>query len=138
MPEESEEESEDSYNKEFEKWPSRGDRAPFKIESAKECSLKEITGKEKKVAVIGTLKSVDRKDMQGILSDGTEECIVVFTEGDMLPGLKEGMVLRVIGAPSKKPKLSIEAEIVQELKGFDSNLYKKVKELEKKHFGGEK
>ncbi|MCX6802118.1 MAG: hypothetical protein NT067_03300 [Candidatus Diapherotrites archaeon] len=87
MDEESEEEPGDSYNKEFEKWPSRGDRGAFKIESAKECSLKEITGKEKKVAVIGTLKSVDKKDMQGVLSDGTEECIVVFTEGDMLPGV---------------------------------------------------
>ena len=116
------------------------EKKEFRAPSARELSLKEITGKEERVAVIGTLVSVNKKEMNGVLSDETLECELVFTEGEQLLGLKEGKILRVIGKPSKKEKLSIEVEILQELKDFDSNLFKKVKELEKRtlYIGGEK
>jgi len=109
---------------------------PFTPPSARELSLKEITGKEERVAVIGTIVSIDKPAMSGKISADGLECTVSFTEGEQLLGLKEGAVMRVIGKPLKQEKLSIEAEIVQELKGFDSNLYSKVKELEKKYYGG--
>lgn len=120
------EETEDEFKEE----PIEGERKPFRLSPAKELFLKEVTGKEERVAVIGTLVSVNKKEMSGVLSDETLECELVFTEGEQLLGLKEGKILRVIGKPSKKPRLSIEVEILQELKDFDSNLFKKVKELE--------
>ena len=117
--------------------PAQGERRPFTPPSAKELSLKELTGKEGRVAVVGTLASVNEKEMGGKLSGEGVECGLVFTEGRQLLGLKEGMIVRVIGEPSKvKGRLSIEVDILQELKGFDSNLYGKVKELEKKRYGG--
>ncbi|MEM0359929.1 MAG: hypothetical protein QXK06_01150 [Candidatus Diapherotrites archaeon] len=126
----------DSYDGVFEEKTSSKEKNSFKIEPAKESSLKEITGREKRIAVVGTLVSINKKEMQGLFSDGSSDCSIVFTESEMMPGLKAGIIVRVIGKPSKKPRLSIEAEIVQELKGFDANLYKKVRELEKKQFGG--
>ena len=115
--------------------PAQGERKSFTPPSAKELTFKEITGKEERVAVVGTLLSVNKAEMSGRLSDESLECGLVFTEGEQLLGLKEGTIVRVLGKPSKKERiLSIEVEILQELKGFDSNLYTKVKELEKKHY----
>ena len=116
----------------------RGERRPFRMPASKELSLGEITGKEQTVAVTGTLISLNKTEMSGILSDESMQAQLTFTEGEQLLGLREGRVVRIIGKPAKKGKLSIEAEIVQELKGFDSNLYRKVRELEKKHYGDTK
>lgn len=107
---------------------------PFTPPVSKELSLKDLSGEEKRVAVIGTLESLNRKEITGMLKSGGKKCSLVFTEGEQLEGLKNGTVLRVIGEPNNADGLAIEAEIVQELKDFDSNLFSKVKELEKKHF----
>jgi len=128
------EEKDEEPEEEREDRPAGRERKSFTPQSAKELQLKEITGKEERVAAVGTLVSIDKAAMSGKLSDAGTECSLVFTEGEQLLGLKEGSIVRVIGKPSKKGGLSIEAEIVQELKGFDSNLYTKVKELEKKHY----
>jgi len=134
--------SDDLYDepekKEFDEMPSPKEdavipRPQFRPPSAKDLLLKEVTGKEERVAVIGEIVSIDKPEMTGkILSEGTE-CMVSFTEGEQVLGLSVGSIVRLIGKPSRKKELEIEAEIVQELKGFDSNLYNKVKELEKEH-----
>ncbi len=112
------------------------ERTPFTPPSASELSLKEISDKAERVAVVGEIVSIDKPAMSGRISSDGIECTVSFTEGEQLLGLREGSIVRVIGKPLKQEKLSIEADIVQELKGFDSNLYSKVKELEKKYYGG--
>ncbi len=109
----------------------------FRFPAAKELSLSEITGKEEFVAVIGTISKLDRSGMTAKLSDNGFECELQFTEGEQLLGLSEGATVRIIGTPSKNEKLSIEVEMAHELKGFDSNQYGKIKELEKKVYGSE-
>ena len=124
--------------KEFDEMPAPEEdakmpRQQFRPPSAKNLSLKELTGKEERVAVIGEIVSIDKPEMSGKISSEGIECMITFTEGEQVLGLSTGSIVRVIGKPSKEKGLELEADIVQELKGFDSNLYNKVKELEKAH-----
>jgi len=107
----------------------------FRFPAAKELALSEVTGKEEFVAVIGKISKLDKPGMTGKLESIGAQCSLMFTEGDQLLGLSAGATVRIIGKPSKAERLSIEVEMAHELKGFDSNQYSKIKELEKKIYG---
>jgi len=109
----------------------------FRFPAAKELALNEVTGKEEFVAVIGSVSKLDKPGMTGKLESIGAQCKLQFTEENQLLGLSEGATVRVIGKPSRNEKISIEVEMAHELKGFDSNQYSKIKELEKKLYGSE-
>ncbi len=115
--------------------PEEDNSNGFTPPSAKELFLTEVTGKEEMVAVTGSLKRLDKKESLGILSQNGLECSLLFSSPEQFSSLNENSIVRAIGKPSKEKGLSIEVEIAQELKDFDSELYERVKGLEKRHYG---
>ena len=103
----------------------------FKRLPAEEKFLAELTGREKRVSVIGSIGSVNEKNQSALFNDGTAEISVIFSAGQ-LPKIKSGATFRIIGKPVPGEKISLEAETVHELQDFDSALFERVRAVEKK------
>jgi len=104
----------------------------FKRLPAEEKPLDELTGIEKRVAVIGTVSSLDKEKMKGVLADGKTEAVLLFSGEEKLALAKEKSTVRVIGKPEAGEKVSIAVESIHELEGFDRALFDRVRSAEKK------
>ncbi len=92
---------------------------------AKEKFISEINGSETRVCFIA---SVIANNEEGIIvSDATAEAVLKPSRESKK--LKEAHIYRIIARPVSVKPLLLELELAQELKDFDSNLYKKVKEF---------
>ena len=96
---------------------------------ARECFINEIKGNETRVAIVVSVVSLNRAAKNAVVSDGSGEAVLTFDNTAKMRGIAEGMVLRVIGKPLATKPLTLEVELTQELKDFDANLFKKVKNL---------
>ena len=103
------------------------EEASFKRVPAEELSVEDFTGKEKRAAVIGRLKELNRHDLKAKLSGETKGLKLLFKDLSQMKGISEGSTVRVIGVPAGD---SLEVETVHELKGFDAQLFEKVKRIE--------
>lgn len=108
----------------FEAAEKQPKRAP-----ARECFLNEIKGNETRVAIIVSVVSVNRASKNAIVSDGTAEAVLVFDDSAKMKGLQHGKILRVFAKPSAMNPITLNVELAQELKDFDANLFRRVKEL---------
>lgn len=99
----------------------------FRRMPAVERTVSEITPQDIRVRVIGTV--VDQKDGRMVLDDGTGKIDVTFEK----PPEKDSKgLVRVFGKViSMEGGMELQGELVQELDGFDLDLWKKVRELEK-------
>ncbi len=104
----------------------------FKRIPAEEKSLSELGGREKRVAVIGTIVSLQPAELKGVLSDGSGEAFLEFPGKEKFSQAKEGSTVRVIGKPRLEEKPVLQVETVHLLQNFDKALFERVKALEKK------
>jgi len=90
--------------------------------------INELNDTDYRVRVIGTVVSVSSDEQ--ILDDGTGT-INVRTDQK----LEMGTLIRAIGRIFRKDDSTFElnAEIIQDMKGLDIELFNKVRELQKKH-----
>jgi len=96
---------------------------------AKECFINEIKGNETRVAIVASVVSVNRAKKTALVSDNAKEALLKFDDLAKMRGIKEGTILRVIAKPLSLQPVTLQVELAQELKDFDANLFKKVKEL---------
>ena len=96
---------------------------------AKECFLNEIKGNETRVAIVVSVVSLNRAKKNAIVSDGSDEAVLIFDNTAKMGAIKEGMALRAVARPINLRPLSLQVEVTQELKDFDANLFQKVKSL---------
>jgi hypothetical protein len=90
-------------------------------------NISEINDEDFRVRVIGTIVSVAPNER--LLDDGTGTINVVTDQK-----LEVGDLVRVIGRVFRKDDSTFElvAEIIQGMKGLETDLYNKVRELQKK------
>lgn len=90
--------------------------------------INELSDTDYRVRVIGTVVSISLDEQ--ILDDGTGT-INVRTDNK----LEMGTLIRAIGRIFRKDDGTFElnAEIIQDMKGLDIELFNKVRELQKKH-----
>lgn len=90
--------------------------------------INELSETDYRVRVIGTVVSISSDEQ--ILDDGTGT-INVRTDNK----LEMGTLIRAIGRIFRKDDGTFElnAEIIQDMKGLDIELFNKVRELQKKH-----
>ncbi|MCK5587861.1 MAG: hypothetical protein KAI34_03960 [Candidatus Lokiarchaeota archaeon] len=95
---------------------------------ARKRHINELTDNDYRVRVIGTVVSVSSEEQ--ILDDGTGTIKVITDQK-----LEVGSLIRAIGRIFRKDDGTFElnAEIIQDMKGLDIELYNKVSELQKKH-----
>jgi hypothetical protein len=98
-------------------------QAPARIRS-----VNEITDDDYRIRVIGTVVNISSDEQ--ILDDGTGTINVITDQK-----LEVGALIRAIGRIFRKDDGSFElnAEIIQNMKGLDIELYNKVRELQKKY-----
>ena len=99
----------------------------FRRMPAAERLVSEITAQDMRVRVIGTV--VDKREGRIVLDDGTGKIDVTFEQP---PEVEPQKIVRVFGRViSMEGGLELQGEVVQDLDGFDLDLWKKVKDLEK-------
>jgi hypothetical protein len=99
----------------------------FRRMPALEKTVSEMTPQDMRVRVIGTV--LDRKEERLVLDDGTGKIDVSFEKP---PEVGNQKLVRVFGRViSMEGGLELQGEVIQELDGFDLDLWKKVRELEK-------
>ncbi len=96
---------------------------------AKERFIKEIKGNETRVAIVVSVISVNRAEKTAVVADSTGEAIIRFNSTAEMRGFKEGKIFRIFAKPINLKPLTLQFELAQELKDFDANLFRKVKEL---------
>lgn len=114
--------------KPFEEVEELGPEKQFKRVPAKECYLNEIDCTERRVSVIVSVLSLNQEAKSALVSDSTAEAVVVCEDPEILRRIRKGAIMRIIANPSGTAPLTLSVEAAQELKDFDSNLFKKVKE----------
>ena len=95
---------------------------------AVEKPISDIMDKDVRVRITGTV--IGLGDGSLIIDDGTGKVEVGFTDVNMIAGLTEGQMIRIISRI--RPLIdgyACEGEAVQNLVGFDVNLYKKAREI---------
>lgn len=91
----------------------------------KERTIKELSEKDIRVAVLGTVVNVNGDRL--VLDDGTDSIEVLLPPETKVD---QNQLVRVIGRiRSTEGALHIEAEAVQNMTGLDVNLYKSLKKL---------
>ncbi|MBN1159756.1 MAG: replication protein RepA [Candidatus Diapherotrites archaeon] len=100
---------------------------------AKERAIGEIKSFDKRVALIGNIVGVDIDNAEAKMDDNTGTILLIFTDLEMLKKIQTGRLTRVIGRPYNSQKGNvINVEVAQDIDGFDTNTYKRIKELEAK------
>ncbi len=95
--------------------------------AAFEKKISEIAKEDIRVRLIGLV--IDKKDNIVVIDDGTGKINVVFDEPVQTETNKKVRVLgRVMPA---EEGFEIQGEILQDMSGYDMELYNKVRELEK-------
>lgn len=92
---------------------------------AVERDICDITDRDIRVSIIGTVIQKDPIAYSMVVDDGTGAVTVL---ADTL--YEVATVIRVIGRPQFRGEPVIEAEVVQDFTGFDLELYRRVKEME--------
>ena len=111
---------------------SSDEEKQFKRLPAKETTLSELTGTEKRVSVIGTIVSIDDSALKAVLSDGSTEAVLEFSDNELFSKAGQESIVRVIGRPNSGERVSISVEAIHELKDFDRELFEQVRQIEKK------
>lgn len=99
---------------------------------ARERCIKDITGEEFRVRVLGTIIDVNADSATALLDDGTGRAEILFADPEQFNRIKEGMRVRVLGRVRKEENVEIEVEIIQDMSALDLELYKQVKYMEEK------
>ncbi|MCX8190084.1 MAG: hypothetical protein N3F05_02530 [Candidatus Diapherotrites archaeon] len=105
-----------------------GTEKQFKRTPAKECYLNEITGSERRIAAIVSIISLNPEAKTVLVSDGTAEAIAICERSEIFSRFKKGAIMRIIANPLSTAPIKLNLEIAQELKDFDANLFRKVKQ----------
>lgn len=84
----------------------------------KKRKISEIEKGDSKVTILGRV--IERKEDSFVLDDGTGK-VEVFFEGEIKPGLARAFC-SLVGN-------QLKADVIQDLKGLDLNLFKKVEDL---------
>jgi hypothetical protein len=98
----------------------------------KERQISEISEKDYRVLVLGTIVDLDEADSSALLDDGTARAILLFADPEQLGAVKEGERVRVIGKARREGEVEIEVEIIQDMSGLDLGLYEQVRYMEEK------
>lgn len=101
-----------------------------------ERSIKNITEKDFRVRVTGTVVDRDTANSSIMLDDGTGRLIAFFADSDQFALAEAGRLIRVIGRVRKEENIEIDVEIVQDMSKLDLGLYEQVKYLSEKRNGG--
>jgi len=97
-----------------------------------EKEIKDISGDDFRVRILGTVVEMNREEDGAVVDDGTGRAVVQFSDPEQFKNLKEGEVIRVIGRIIPGDERVIDAEIVQDMSKLDVNLHKQVKYIEEK------
>lgn len=93
----------------------------FELLHYKPKKVSEIRENDSRIAIIG--KIVEIKENSFVFSDGSGEIEIFFGESK---NVEKDKLIRVF---CSRDGGILKADIIQDLKGFDLNLYKKIKEL---------
>ncbi len=96
---------------------------------ALEKSIKDISGEDYRVKVLGVVVDRDEARNSALVDDGTGTVQALFPDPEALAGLEEGKLVRVIGKVRVGEGIEIEAEAVQDMSKLDRELYEKVMAL---------
>ncbi len=101
---------------------------------ARSRKISEIKIGDEQVRLVGLV--VDKRETEFVLDDGSGRLTVVFDDLAVVEGVEIGSRIRVFGAPLNVAGAhELRAEIVQNMKGLDLELYdevrREVKKLEK-------
>ena len=104
------------------------------VEAAVEKYVAEIPDSERRVCVIGEIKSINEDSAEATLSDDTGKIILVFTSMDAMQKIGAGYRVRVLGKVyiTENGKI-IKVEHVQNADNLDMDMYKKIRSLEDKY-----
>ena len=103
---------------------------------AQELRVKEVNASVKRAALLGRISSWNEEDLQAVFSDGSGQAVLEFDGEQKMLGLKENVLVRVIGRPFyKNDALLINVETVHEMPDADQALFEKIRGLEKKFLG---
>ncbi|MEM4663052.1 MAG: hypothetical protein QXM75_03450 [Candidatus Diapherotrites archaeon] len=114
---------------EFDIGSAEPEQHTIKRQPAVECFLNEVKGSERRIAAVVSVVAVNPSANTMLVSDGTSEAVVVAEDSTKIKKLKPGTIVRIIASPSNTSPLTLNLEIVQELKEFDPSLFRKVKEI---------
>lgn len=99
----------------------------FRRMPAKERAISEITPQDIRVRVIGTI--LDKQDDRIVLDDGTGKIDVSFEKP---VDSETNKTVRVFGKViSMEGGIELQGEVIQDMDGFDMELWRKVKGKEK-------
>ncbi len=103
---------------------------------AKEISLKGAQGERGRVAVLGTIVSLNRNNLEAIIADEDVHAKLLFAEGKQFDSVNEKDLCRIIGKGFfNNNELTINVEAVHPINGLDLPLWKRVRELEARQKG---
>ncbi|MBI5884845.1 hypothetical protein HZB89_01975 [archaeon] len=110
-----------------------------KRKPAVECSLEELSlGSGQLVAVVCSVVSLNDELLEGIISDGTREAKVFFSNENALNACREAKTVRIIGkALVSGNGIQLNADFIQGLEGVDLEAYRKARAMEKKAYAGQ-
>jgi hypothetical protein len=101
------------------------------LKPLKEISLSEVTPELERVSVIGKLKESNKDLSECVLEWKGFSLKVRFAEKSHLREVQKGDFLRIIGKPFNEGKeVFLFAELMQKLKGFNEELFERVKRFE--------
>jgi len=106
----------------------------FKRKPATEVSIEKAKESRGRLALIASLAKADKGTGETVLEDKGANIAATFP-GDQLKTLEKGMTVRAIGKMSHDTEV-FEGETITELKGFDYNLFERVKKVEKEFYEG--
>ena len=102
----------------------------LKREPSRNTSIKQLTeGKNlpPRVAVAGTIVNKNAELYSFLIDDGEGTILVITNNVEGFDAVKEGQFVRVLGKTwGEGEELEIQADVIQDLSGVDSNSYKRV------------
>ena len=104
--------------------------------TAKEVSLKEAQSERGRIAILGTIVSLNRNNLEAIIADEDVHAKLLFADKAQFDAVNEKDLCRVIGKGFfNNNELTINVEAIHRMNGLDLSLWKKVKRVESKHWG---
>ncbi len=92
-----------------------------------EKSIKDISGEDFRVKVLGLVVGRDEANNSVMVDDGTGRVIALFSDPEVFARTDEGKLVRVIGKVRVGEITEIEVEALQDMSKLDLKLYEQVK-----------
>jgi len=97
-----------------------------------EKKIAEIDENDYRVRVTGVVVDKNGSDLLAMIDDGSGRIKALFSRKEDFEQAEEEKLVRVIGKVIKEEELALDVEIIQDMQDLDTELYDKVKEIEKK------